>query len=173
MLLSNIIYSESYHFSLLPLLPFSSSQPFPLRLLQKASNWSLGSLSGSSSDPNQNLAMATHCTQNKIHLLILAFKVLLLSPALFLPPFYLHWSCSCHTGPLVGPEICKLPPPAPPPPPLRNSAPAVASAWNILLPTQHVAPFFLFRVDSNILYSERLPNLKLTPQSLSHYPLIL
>ena len=115
-LLSNIIYSESNHFSLLPLLPFSSSQPFPLRLLQKASNWSLGSPSSSSSDPNQNLAMATHCTQNKIHLLILAFKVLLLSPALFLPPFYHHWSCSGHTGPLVGPEICKLPPPPPPPP---------------------------------------------------------
>lgn len=147
------------------------SQLFSFKLLQKASSWYLGSLSCSPSNPDQNLPMATHRTQNKIHLLISAFKVLLLSPTLFLP-FCPHMSHSGHTGPLVGPEISELPPPS-----LnlllRNAAPAVASAWNMLLPNLHLAPFLLFRFDSNIFYSDRPPNLEKAPQPLSHHPLVL
>lgn len=123
-LLPNIIYPESNHFSLLPLLlPLlpSSKPTFLTKIIAKASYWSLSSLSCFPSNPGQNLPMANRCTQNKIHLLSLAFKVSLLSPTLLLP-FYLHLSCSSHTGSLVGPEICKLPPLPP-----RNSVLAVAS----------------------------------------------
>lgn len=102
---------------------------------------------------------------------------------LFLPPFYLHWSCSGHPGLLAGPEICKqaaalLPSPIPAPHlhpgTLRLLLPLPETCSTLLsIPFLVALLLLLFRFDENIFFSEAT-QFKVAPsQSLPCHPLIL